>query len=309
MPNLLIWPTPLNRALLPDRSILTAEENTGGSDIESINYRLFNTEHDSGFISYTNPFSLSGLSDGTYTLEYFSTDVSGNVEATHTIDLNLDSSSPSISVIAPTEGQALQDVVNFRIESLDTSGTEHVSVSIREADSQGGIIIDPSFEIMSATYNADVDEWQLQFDTTLLPDGFYILIIEATDFFDYSDTISVSFSIRNWVALELLPATQDNNPGRTMPVKFSLRVVEAVDPAIPFVWNEELNIIIYDKSNPDEILRDASFGEASRDYRIDAESEHYITNFKTSRQAATYVVEIWRNGLFIGSFEFNTGGL
>ena len=91
-----------------------------------------------------------------------------------------------------------------------------------------------------------------------------------------------------------------------MPVKFSLRVVEAVDPEMPFVWNEELEILIYNKNNPDIILQCSIFGDTSVDYRINSETELYITNFKTLKTEATYVVEIWRKGMLIGSFEFET---
>jgi uncharacterized delta-60 repeat protein len=215
---------------------------------------------------------------------------------------------PEITVLSPTGDPppALQDGVTFRIQSLDVSGTEWVELSIREPGGQNGIIIDPAFEMIPATYVGN-DEWQLAFDTTLLPDGYYILFVEASDVFGNADSVIASFSIRNWATLELLPATEDNKAGRVMPIKFSLRVVETVDPTMPFVWNEELTIIIYDKDNPLEILQTSTFGGTSTDYRLDSEGEHYITNFKTpKKRLATYVVEIWRKGMLIGFFEFHT---
>ncbi|MFX1514521.1 MAG: hypothetical protein ACFFCQ_18280, partial [Promethearchaeota archaeon] len=144
------------------------------------------------------------------------------------------------------------------------------------------------------------------FDTTVLPDGYYLMIVEASDIVGNTDSEIVNFSIRNWAVLELLPATVENKAGRTFPVKFSLRIVEAVDPATPFVWNEELTIMIYDKTNPEKILQTATFGDLSTDYRIAAENEHYITNFKTAKVPSTYVVEIWRKDMLIGVFEFTT---
>ncbi len=107
------------------------------------------------------------------------------------------------------------------------------------------------------------------------------------------------------MTLELLPATIENKAGRAMPVKFSLRVVEAVDPDMPFVRNEELEIKIYDKSTG-EILQNSIYGDTSTDYRINDDTEQYITNFKTSKTPTTYVVEISRKGMVIGSFEFTT---
>ena len=54
----------------------------------------------------------------------------------------------------------------------------------------------------------------------------------------------VRFSVRNWAVVEMLPATPNHNAGRTVPVKFSIRVVSSVDPVMPFVYNEELVVLI-----------------------------------------------------------------
>ena len=93
-----------------------------------------------------------------------------------------------------------------------------------------------------------------------------------------------------------------------MPVKFFLRIAAAVNPAQPFVRNEELEIRIYDASDPGNILQVSEFGVESTDYRIDRAGEKYITNFKTAKKTAEYVVEIWRasNDFLIDSFGFET---
>ncbi len=118
----------------------------------------------------------------------------------------------------------------------------------------------------------------------------------------------VPFSIRNWAVIELLPASENNKAGRTMPVKFSLRIAVEVDPAQPFVYNEGLEIRIYDESDPDTILQSSVFGEGSTAYRVDTAIEQYITNFKTASDPAIYVVEVWRlkNEFLIDSFTFET---
>jgi hypothetical protein len=188
---------------------------------------------------------------------------------------------------------------------LDESDVAWVKLSVREPNGAEGTIIDPAFEQMPGTFVGG-DEWELPFDTLLLPDGYYLLFAEAIDIYGNYASITVDFSIRNWAVLELLPQTAANKAGRTMPVKFSLRVAEAVDSAMPFVWNEELTIIIYDSSNPAEILQTSTYGDTSRDYRIDSGGELYITNFKTSKMPATYVVEIWRKDMLVGYFTFET---
>jgi hypothetical protein len=91
-----------------------------------------------------------------------------------------------------------------------------------------------------------------------------------------------------------------------MPVKFSIRTKASVDPARPFVRNEELTIKIYRKGYPGTILQTSTYGTKSTDYRIDTVLEKYITNFQTLKAPTTYVVEIYRKDLLIHSFEFQT---
>ena len=218
---------------------------------------------------------------------------------------------PTITVETPKPGQALQDGVTLEALVSDPSGVDWVTFSIREPNGEQGIIIDQMFESMPAMHSGD-DVWQLPFDTyhPKLPDGYYVLLVKASDMLGNEGNETVDFSIRNWACLELLPATETNRAGRTMPVKFSLRVAKAVDPDEPFVHNEELTIKIYKKADPENILLQTStFGIEARDYRIDSEDELYITNFKTLKKETTYVVEIWRMGThawLIDSFEFDT---
>jgi len=115
---------------------------------------------------------------------------------------------------------------------------------------------------------------------------------------------TVPYSIRNWAVIELLPASEDNKAGRTMPIKFALRVVPEVDPAQPFVYNEELRIEIYGTDNPSGMLQESHFGYTARDYRIS--SALYITNFKTLRTPMEYTVTVYRDTFDVGSFAFET---
>ena len=115
--------------------------------------------------------------------------------------------------------------------------------------------------------------------------------------------------VPKWEVTGLLPSSTSSRAGRTVPVKFSLTVAESTDPEQPFVYNEDLEIVIYDKNNPGSILQTSTFGDTSRDYRINTKKELYITNFRTLATPATYVVEIYRykaGGMLIGTFEFST---
>ncbi len=92
-----------------------------------------------------------------------------------------------------------------------------------------------------------------------------------------------------------------------MPVKFSLRIAKSVDPAMPFVYNEDLEIRIYDAKAPGTILQRSVFGTGPQTTGL-ISLTLYQTNFQTGKTPTTYVVEIWRptKNFLVGSFTFKT---
>jgi predicted acyl esterase len=115
--------------------------------------------------------------------------------------------------------------------------------------------------------------------------------------------------VPTWEVTELMPSSANNKAGRIMPVKFSLTVSESTDPEEPFVYSEDVEIVIYAKGNPGDILQTSRFGDTATDYRINVKKELYITNFQTLATPATYVVDVYRykaGGTLIDSFEFST---
>lgn len=270
-----------------------------GSGISDTYYRLSNDIYDSGWILYTDTFNLNslGLPDGEYTLQYYSTDIAGNNEDIKFKSIILDNSAPILSW--EFEGFALQDGFMFEIEALDATGVSSVQLSIRELN--GPIVAQIPVEYVGENKWRALDS----FDTTMLPDGYYELVVEASDLFGFTTTEEFDFSIRNWAVLVLLPSTESNKAGRTMPIKFSLRVAEGVDPNMPFVVNQELEIFIADTATG-EVLQHSTYGDSSKDYRINEFTEHYITNFKTHKKPTTYMVTIYRGDFFIDAFTFAT---
>ena len=285
---------------------LTAEDNAGGSGLAATGYRIRNATYDSGWIASAPPieFYLTGLADGLYFIDYNSTDNVGNVESLQTYSTTLDNSGPLITVENPPAGWALQNGVTFIASASDSSGTHSLNFSIREANGGQGIPV--GFEDIPATYDAIAGRWNWYFNTLQLPDGYYIVLVNAEDNLGHATSTTVPYSIRNWAVLELLPASENNKAGRTMPVKFALRVAASVDPDQPFVYNQELTIKIYAKDNPSNVLQTSTYGTTSKDYRIIAASELYITNFQTLKTPKTCMVEIWRKDMLIGNFEFKT---
>jgi len=217
-----------------------------------------------------------------------------------------DTTSPAVAINAPNSGDALQDGITLMAKVIDACEVNEVYFCIREPGETNGII---GHEDLAATLNESTGAWEYSFDTTQLQDGYYVILTKAVDTNGNEGwSTPVPVSIRNWAVIELLPNTANNKAGRTMPVKFALRIAAAVDSAQPFVYNEKLEIRIYDKSEPGTILQTSLYGDTSKDYRIDNAGELYITNFKTSKKPAQYVVEIWRmsKNFHVGSFTFET---
>jgi hypothetical protein len=213
--------------------------------------------------------------------------------------------SPQINIVNPQANTALQDGIVFKGATSDFSGIYTVSFYVREPDGGEGIPI--GYDDLEASYSNTSGYWEYPFDTTKLQDGNYVVFAKATDNAGNEAMSSVvPFGIRNWAVITMLPDTRSNKAGRTMPIKFSLRIAKSVDPSQPFVYNEDLEIRIYDAKSPGTILQRSVFGTHSTDYRI--EDDFYITNFKTGKTPATYVVEIWRptNNFMVGSFTFKT---
>lgn len=244
---------------------------------------------------------------GDYIVTLTVTDDDGGAGTDTLLVTVVDTTPPDVQIEVPQEDAAVQDGVTMTAIASDLSGVVNVYFYVREPNGTQGTPI--GYEDLIATLDAESGEWECPFDTTLLPDGYYVILAKAIDTYGNEGWSEVvPFSIRNWAVLELLPASESNKAGRTMPVKFSLRIAESVDPAQPFVYNEELEIRIYNAADPDNILQTSLYGDTSRDYRIDSDGELYITNFKTAKQPALYIVEIWRtaNNFLVGSFTFST---
>jgi len=68
---------------------LIATDNPGGTGVALTAYKIRNVTYDSGWLPYTVPFHLTGLTDGVYIIDYNSTDNANNVEPTNTINVTL----------------------------------------------------------------------------------------------------------------------------------------------------------------------------------------------------------------------------
>jgi len=233
----------------------------------------------------------------------------GELAGTDTVDITVqDTTPPVVTVEFPTPNLAVQDGITLQASASDPSDVAAVHFYVREPDGPQGKIVSAEFEDLTAAPDGGIGKWEYNFDTLKLPDGYYVVLARAVDTYGNAGwSTAISFSIHNWVVMQLLPSTTNSKAGRTMPVKFALRVSASVDPAQPFVYNEELAIKIYAASNPGVILQTSTFGAGARDYRIE-DNKLYITNFRTLKSPESYVVEIWRlsKNFMVASFSFMT---
>ncbi|MHA2330463.1 MAG: OmpL47-type beta-barrel domain-containing protein, partial [Candidatus Hodarchaeales archaeon] len=80
---------------ITQQTIITLEALDSGSGLQNTYYRIYNTAYDSGWQTYVDPFTLAGLAEGQYLIDFNSIDSVGNVEITKVETLTLDNTSPS----------------------------------------------------------------------------------------------------------------------------------------------------------------------------------------------------------------------
>ena len=222
-----------------------------------------------------------------------------------------DTTPPEVSIVFPQANQALQDGITFQAQATDTSGIDKVFFYVREPDGGEGTPI--GYEDLEATFNTATGYWEYPFDTTVLQDGYYVTLAKAIDNAGNEGLSAVvPFSIRNWAVIQMMPSTKNNKAGRTMSIKFSIRIAASIDSAQPFVYNEDLEIRIYGCDNTScsskTLMQTSVYGTKSTDYKIDLTAQLYQTNFQTTKTPSQYLVEIWRpsNNFMVESFTFKT---
>src|SRR5438309_1698122 len=122
---------------------LSGSSGTGSWFVSSVGVTVSATDSQSGVATiqvrtdggawqlYTSPVTVAG--DGTHTLDYYATDVAGNVESTHSVSVKIDTVFPaSLSQIAGTPaGSGYLSPVTVTLSASDaTSGVQSISYRI-----------------------------------------------------------------------------------------------------------------------------------------------------------------------------------
>lgn len=190
---------------------LTASDNPGGSGVAATSYRVHDASYDSGWLTYASSFYLSGLNDGTYFIDYNSTDSIRNVEATKTATVILDNTPPatSLTIGEPKIVYAGNTYVNsstpFTITATDNP--------------EGSGVATTAYKIYNATYDSG---WIAYTGTFNLPNwlekgGTYHIAYNSTDNLGNTETTkrTTIIIILHKVKVEIKPALIEVKPGQT----------------------------------------------------------------------------------------------
>jgi squalene-hopene/tetraprenyl-beta-curcumene cyclase len=167
---------------------LTAEDNPGGTGVASTFYRIYNSTYDTGWLEYSVPFYLTGLSDGEYSIDYYSTDNIGNVEPTNTATVILDNTPPTTTL---TIGEP-------KYVSCITYVTPDTPFILEAEDAGAGVNI-TNYRIYNSTYDSGWITYTSPFYLTSLADGTYTIEYYSIDNVQNAEvTQAINITLFSW---------------------------------------------------------------------------------------------------------------
>jgi uncharacterized repeat protein (TIGR01451 family) len=168
---------------------LMAEDNMGGSGVALTAYEIYNASYDSGWITYSEPFYLTGLSDGTYYIDFNSTDNAGNVEPTKTVTVMLDNTPPSTTIIVG-EPKYTSDMIYVTTETPFT---------LEADDGIGSSVYSIAYRIYNISYDSGWLSYTGPFYLAELTDGVYTIEFNSTDNLGNMETTkSIQITLFSW---------------------------------------------------------------------------------------------------------------
>ena len=169
-------------------STLVAEDNPGGTGVASTFYRIYNSSYDTDWLVYSAPFYPTGLTDGEYSIDYYSTDNIGNIEPTNTATVMLDNTPPA-TALTIGEPKYISDTTYV---TPDTSFT-------LEATDTGSGVYSTAYRIYNTTYNSGWQTYTAPFYLTSLTEGPYTIEYNSTDNVGNVETIqTVTVTLFSW---------------------------------------------------------------------------------------------------------------
>jgi len=149
---------------------LNAEDNPDGTSVASTLYRIYNSTYDAGWVEYSGPFYLTGLSDGEYSIDYYSIDNIGNIEPINTAIVILDNT-PPITTLTIGKPRYVTCIIYV---TPDTP-------FILEAEDARASINATIYRIYNSTYDSGWIAYTVPFSLTSLTDGTYTIEYYSID--------------------------------------------------------------------------------------------------------------------------------
>jgi peptidoglycan/xylan/chitin deacetylase (PgdA/CDA1 family) len=133
-----------------------------GSGVAAIRYTTDGTTPTTSSPLFTTPFNISA----TTTVKYRAWDVAGNVEATKTQVVQVESTAPTVSITSPTNGATV---------------TGNIRVTASASDSQSGVASVAFYVDNTLIGTSNSSPWQVQWNTKRVSAGQHVLTAVATD--------------------------------------------------------------------------------------------------------------------------------
>lgn len=234
--------------------LLTAEDNAGGSGVESITYSASGAQSIASTTvnAATSSFTISA--EGETTITYYASDVAGNHESPKTIVIKIDKTAPTISVTSPTAGSYLLN----QAATVDFSCTDNLSgVAACTGSSPNGSALD----------TASI--------------GAKSVTVSATDLAGNTSVPKVVNYTVGYGIVALYDQTKAHKSGSTIPIKIWLVDASGANVSSSSTVVHAVSVIQI-SSQASTILGDSGNSNPDFDFRYDASLGGYIFNLQTT---------------------------
>ncbi len=157
---------------------LSAADNAGGSGVTAVYYTLNGTTPTSASSTYTEPISLAQ----TTTVKYRAVDAAGNLEAVQTVQVRIDTITPTVAITSPKNGSKVTGNVAVKANASDNAGGSGVARVRFYAD---GVLIGTD----------TTGQYQAVWNTKGVAKGQHTLTAVATDVAGNTSTATVKVTI------------------------------------------------------------------------------------------------------------------
>ncbi len=131
----------------------------GADDLSGVNVTAYRIDN-GPWIAYSIPFVVSG--DGVHLVDFFSTDRAGNVEATRSLTVRIDTTLPSLEMTAPPQAVTTSSVTVRWSGSDAVSGLSRFEVSVDGAPFESvGTSTSGTFVLADGTHTIRVRAWDV----------------------------------------------------------------------------------------------------------------------------------------------------